>query len=138
MLSYFTYQEPSACCSRHGTTQSNPVVSPVFTEAKRFCCMSFEYCSAPMTLLIRMWRAMMPFTESSSNLEMISTFGAFCTRLRAIRRTMPAVSPELTLGRSAFFEITSPSASISNLWKFEQRASISRLKSMYFRFMAEA
>ena len=89
--------------------------------------MSLLYVSEPMIFDFRMYLAKMPCGLSSSNLETTSTFGVFCTRLRAIRRTMPAVSPLDTLGRSSLGEITSLSASISSFSKPVQRTSISRL-----------
>ena len=49
----------------------------------------------------------------TQNSEMISTFGVFWTTYRAIRRTIPAMSPEDTLGRSGFWETTSASAIVS-------------------------
>ena len=77
--------------------------------------MSLLYSSEPMILVVRMYREKIPCSESSSNLEMTSTFGVFCTRLRAMRRTSPAVSPELMLGRSGLGLMTTPSAIFSSL-----------------------
>ena len=91
------------------------MVSAVFAEANKFCCMSLLYSSEPMIFVVRMCLAKIPWIESSSYLLSTSTFGVFCTRFRAIRRINPAVSPDEMFGRSGFGLMTAPSASFSNL-----------------------
>lgn len=77
--------------------------------------MSLLYSSDPMIFVVRMYREKIPCIESSSYFDSTSTLGVFCTRLRAIRRISPAVSPDEMLGRSGLGLITIPSANFSNL-----------------------
>ena len=98
--------------------------------------MSLLYSSTPMIFVVRMKREKIPGIESSSWTDSTSTFGVFCTRLRAMRRTRPAVSPELMLGRSGRGLMTSPSASFSSLSYSPTRWSISDLYLVYMPVIA--